>query len=273
MTEAITSALAAQRISNDTLMPAGAMADLRALTHSLAGYREPTHGRSVIEILITLVPFILLWLLMWWSLRIGYGIYLLLTVPTAGFLVRLFMIQHDCGHGSFFRHRLVNDWVGRVIGVFTLTPYDLWRRAHGIHHATSGNLDRRGIGDIDTLTVREYLALSRWRRPIPPSHHFVRHRPRISVPPASAPAVRADGWLDALDQHHGNQRRGRTARRWHDVVDRRRAVLARASADCNARWRDRRVAVLCPAPVRAHNMVRRKKLELLGCRALRQLTL
>jgi omega-6 fatty acid desaturase (delta-12 desaturase) len=74
------------------------------------------------------------------------------------------MIQHDCGHGSLFRRRQVNDWVGRVIGVFTLTPYDFWRRAHGIHHATSGNLDQRGIGDIDTLTVHEYLALSRWRR-------------------------------------------------------------------------------------------------------------
>jgi acyl-lipid omega-6 desaturase (Delta-12 desaturase) len=138
--------------------------DLRALTHSLSGYREPSHGRSVIEILITVLPFISLWLLMWWSLRFGHGIYLLLSVPTAGFLVRLFMIQHDCGHGSFFRHRVANDWVGRVIGVFTLTPYDFWRRTHGIHHATSGNLDRRGVGDIDTLTVREYLALSRWRR-------------------------------------------------------------------------------------------------------------
>ena len=143
---------------------AGAVTELRSLTHSLAGYREPNHGRSVVEILITVLPFISLWLLMWWSLRLGHGVYLLLAIPTAGFLVRLFMIQHDCGHGSFFRHRVVNDWVGRVIGVFTLTPYDFWRRAHGIHHATSGNLDRRGIGDIDVLTVSEYLALSRWRR-------------------------------------------------------------------------------------------------------------
>jgi acyl-lipid omega-6 desaturase (Delta-12 desaturase) len=164
MTETVTSTSAAQKVLSDTPEAAGAMAGLRSLTLSLAGYREPNHGRSVVEILITVVPFILLWLLMWWSLRFGYGIYLLLAIPTAGFLVRLFMIQHDCGHGSFFRHRLVNDWVGRVIGVFTLTPYDFWRRTHGIHHATSGNLDRRGIGDVDTLTVREYLALSRWRR-------------------------------------------------------------------------------------------------------------
>jgi omega-6 fatty acid desaturase (delta-12 desaturase) len=138
--------------------------DLRALAQSLARYREPNQGRSVVEILITVVPFVLLWLSMLLALRVGYGLYLLLAIPAAGFLVRLFMIQHDCGHGSFFRHRLLNDWVGRVIGVFTLTPYDFWRRAHGIHHATSGNLDLRGIGDIDTLTVREYLALPRWRR-------------------------------------------------------------------------------------------------------------
>jgi acyl-lipid omega-6 desaturase (Delta-12 desaturase) len=141
-----------------------ATTDVRALPLSLGRYREPNHGRSTVEILITVVPFVLLWLSMWLSLRLGYGLYLLLAIPTAGFLVRLFMIQHDCGHGSLFRHRLLNDWLGRVIGVVTLTPYDFWRRAHGIHHATSGNLDRRGIGDVDVLTVREYLALSRWRR-------------------------------------------------------------------------------------------------------------
>lgn len=142
----------------------GVVADLRTLTRSLARFREPSRGRSVIEILITIVPFVLLWLSMWFSLRLGHGLYLLLTFPAAGLLVRLFMIQHDCGHGSFFRHRATNDWIGRVAGVLTLTPYDFWRRAHGIHHATSGNLGRRGIGDIDMLTVREYLSLSRWRR-------------------------------------------------------------------------------------------------------------
>jgi len=74
------------------------------------------------------------------------------------------MIQHDCGHGAFFRHRVTNDWIGRTIGVLTLTPYDFWRRTHAIHHATSGNLEHRGIGDVDTLTVNEYLARSRWGR-------------------------------------------------------------------------------------------------------------
>jgi omega-6 fatty acid desaturase (delta-12 desaturase) len=130
----------------------------------LARYREPNHARSVLELLITAGPFVLLWVLMWAALGVGYWLCLLIAVPAAGFLVRLFLIQHDCGHGALFRQRVANDWVGRVIGVLTLTPYDVWRRTHAIHHATSGNLDRRGIGDIDTLTVHEYLALSPWRR-------------------------------------------------------------------------------------------------------------
>ena len=89
---------------------------------------------------------------------------LLLSVPTAAFLVRLFTIQHDCGHRSFFRSARLNDLLGHAIGVLTLTPHGYWRRAHNLHHATSGDLERRGIGDFHVLTVREYLALPRWRR-------------------------------------------------------------------------------------------------------------
>jgi omega-6 fatty acid desaturase (delta-12 desaturase) len=136
----------------------------RGWTQILARYRSPSPARSIIELVITAGPFVVLWFLMWATLDLGYWVCLLLAVPAAGFLVRLFMIQHDCGHGAFFHHRLVNDWVGRAISVFTLTPYDFWRRTHAVHHATSGNLDRRGTGDIDTLTVHEYHALSRWRR-------------------------------------------------------------------------------------------------------------
>ena len=138
--------------------------EARGWTQILARYRAPSPARSIIELVMTAGPLVLLWLLMWVTLDRGYWVCLLLAVPAAGFLVRLFMIQHDCGHGAFFHHRLANDWVGRVIGVLTLTPYDFWRRTHAVHHATSGNLDRRGTGDIDTLTVQEYLALSRWRR-------------------------------------------------------------------------------------------------------------
>jgi omega-6 fatty acid desaturase (delta-12 desaturase) len=140
------------------------LADPRALARALGRYREPNSARGVLELVITVVPFALVWFLMWAALDTGYWICLLLAVPAAGLLVRLFMIQHDCGHGSFFRHRHANDWVGRVIGVLTLTPYDFWRRAHALHHATSGHLDRRGIGDINTLTVREFQALSRRRQ-------------------------------------------------------------------------------------------------------------
>jgi acyl-lipid omega-6 desaturase (Delta-12 desaturase) len=144
----------------------GAAPNARAWMRILARYREPDEARSVLEIVITAIPLVVLWTLMWavLALHLGYWLCLLLAVPAAGFLVRLFMIQHDCGHGAFFRHRLANDWVGRAIGVLTLTPYDSWRRAHAGHHATSGNLERRGTGDVDTLTVREYLALSRWGR-------------------------------------------------------------------------------------------------------------
>jgi omega-6 fatty acid desaturase (delta-12 desaturase) len=130
----------------------------------LARYRDPDPVRSVYELLITAVPFFALWAVMLLCLRYGYWLSLILAVPAAGFLVRLFMIQHDCGHGSFFRNRLANHVLGRVIGVLTLTPYDYWRRTHAIHHATSGNLDRRGTGDVQMLTVAEYLGLPRWRR-------------------------------------------------------------------------------------------------------------
>lgn len=126
----------------------------------LTRYREASNARSIFELTITSGALVLLWIAMWLSLGVGYWLTLLISVPAAGFLVRLFMIQHDCGHGAFFRHRAANDWIGRILGVFTLTPYDVWRRAHAIHHATTGNLDRRGIGDIETLTVREYFARS-----------------------------------------------------------------------------------------------------------------
>jgi len=139
--------------------------DARDWMQILLRYREPNHARSIIEIAITLVPLAALWALAWAAHYFGFWwLSLVLAVPAAGFLVRLFMIQHDCGHGAFFRHRLANDWVGRVIGVLTLTPYDYWRATHAVHHATSGHLDRRGIGDVESLTVREYVSRTFWRR-------------------------------------------------------------------------------------------------------------
>jgi len=112
----------------------------------------------------TVIPMAVFWAAMVASVKDAYWLTLLLSVPTAAFLVRLFMIQHDCGHRSYFRSSRLNDLLGHVIGVLTLTPHGYWRRAHNIHHATSGNLEKRGIGDIHMLTVAEYVALPRWRR-------------------------------------------------------------------------------------------------------------
>ena len=139
--------------------------DARRIRQIVSRYGRPSDKRGVAELLITLLPLIALWIMAWLAYMFGYWwVSLLLGIPSAGFLVRLFMIQHDCGHGAFFSDRRANDWIGRAIGVLTMTPYDFWRRTHAIHHASSGNLDRRGIGDVDTLTVREYLQRSRWGR-------------------------------------------------------------------------------------------------------------
>lgn len=154
-------------VPQDAVLPlraAGAGDRPTAWLKRLAPFREPDPRRSVAEIAVSALPLAALWLAMWLSLDLSYALTLLLAVPAAGFLVRLFMIQHDCGHGSLFRQRRINDWVGRVIGVLTLTPYDHWRHSHAVHHATAGNLDQRGIGDVDTLTVAEYRRLPRWRR-------------------------------------------------------------------------------------------------------------
>jgi len=155
---------AAARPDRASSSPPAAKAEHKQWLKILARYREPDPRRSLYELAITAVPFFALWALMLLCLDVGYWLSLIIAVPAAGFLVRLFMIQHDCGHGSFFRRAAANHWVGRAIGVLTLTPYDYWRRTHAIHHAGSGNLDRRGTGDVATLTVAEYLNLPRWRR-------------------------------------------------------------------------------------------------------------
>ncbi|MET1414061.1 fatty acid desaturase [Roseibium sp. HPY-6] len=125
----------------------------------LARYRDPSTLRSSFELAVTVGPFLFLWVLAWLSLDVSYWLSAIISLINAAFLVRLFAIQHDCGHGSFFKNRAVSDWLGRAIGVVTLTPYDVWRRSHALHHSSSGNLGQRGIGDIHTLTVAEYRAL------------------------------------------------------------------------------------------------------------------
>ncbi len=136
----------------------------RRLFAHCAAYRGAETSRSVTQLVITTAAYAALIVLMFASLAYGYWITLVLAVVAGGLLLRLFVIQHDCGHGSYFNSRRANDTVGRLLSVFTLTPYGCWRRAHALHHASSGDLGRRGVGDIDTLTVREYLGLSRLGR-------------------------------------------------------------------------------------------------------------
>ncbi len=130
----------------------------------LAPYKGAHLGRSLWQLSSTAALFAFNWWLMLRGLEAGYWITLLLSVPAAGLLTRLFIIQHDCGHGCFFRSARANHAVGFVLGVLTLTPYQYWRRTHALHHASSGDLDRRDFGEIDTLTVAEYRALSPLRR-------------------------------------------------------------------------------------------------------------
>ncbi len=136
----------------------------RAWVLKLARYREPSTWRSLFELAVTLVPFVFLWVLAWLALDISAWLSLGIAVLNGGFLVRIFVIQHDCGHSSYFQNRLAQDWLGRVLGVLTLTPYDVWKRTHAIHHSHHGNLDHRGIGDVLTLTVEEYRAKGFWGR-------------------------------------------------------------------------------------------------------------
>ncbi|MBL8563016.1 MAG: fatty acid desaturase [Gemmobacter sp.] len=130
----------------------------------LARYRDPSTRRSLFELAVTLGPFLALWGVAWAALSISPWLALAIGALNGGFLVRIFIIQHDCGHGSFLKNRRAQDWIGRMLGVLTLTPYAVWRRTHAIHHAHHGDLDHRGIGDVTTLTVAEYRARSRFGR-------------------------------------------------------------------------------------------------------------
>jgi acyl-lipid omega-6 desaturase (Delta-12 desaturase) len=128
--------------------------------HAVEPYIGPNAWRASFQLATTLVP---LALVMWWTHAASSRSVLLalaLALPAAGLLVRTFILMHDCAHGSLFASRTANDTVGFVTGVLTLTPFAQWRRDHALHHASSGDLDRRGHGDVPTLTVREYAAKS-----------------------------------------------------------------------------------------------------------------
>lgn len=138
--------------------------DATAWKEIVLKFQQPSRWRAVWQLVDTLGPYALLWYLMYCSLAWSYWITFALAVLAGLFLVRIFIIFHDCGHRSFFKSRMANDVVGFITGVLTLTPYYHWRWEHAIHHSSSGDLDRRGTGDLWTLTVEEYLQSSRWRR-------------------------------------------------------------------------------------------------------------
>ncbi len=191
-------------------LPCVDASDARRLLDHCAAYKGAVTKRSIVQLLNTAVPFFLLFAAIWTGLRHGYPIALLLALPAAGLLVRLFIIQHDCGHGSFFRSRRANDTLGRLISILTLTPYGYWRRSHAIHHSAAGDLGRRGVGDVDTLTVREYAALPGYRRLLyrlyrsplvvlvigPPYLFILRHRV-----PFFAPLPCRDIWRSILSHN------------------------------------------------------------------------
>jgi acyl-lipid omega-6 desaturase (Delta-12 desaturase) len=131
---------------------------------SIAAFKRASRLKSAWQIVNSVLPLCALWYVMYLSLDWSYWLTLLLAIPTAGLLMRLFIIQHDCGHHSFFRSRPVNDFLGSFLGVLTLTPYYLWRRSHSRHHASSGDLSHRGHGDVWVMTVEEYRNCSRLRR-------------------------------------------------------------------------------------------------------------
>ncbi len=135
-------------------------ASARRLALRCALFKGSVASKAWTQVATTAIPFVLIIAAMFATVNTAYWITLLLAIPAGGLLVRFFIIQHDCGHGSFFSSRAANDAMGRAMSVLTLAPYGLWRREHAQHHATSGNLEKRGVGDITTLTVKEYMALS-----------------------------------------------------------------------------------------------------------------
>jgi acyl-lipid omega-6 desaturase (Delta-12 desaturase) len=131
---------------------------------SVAPYARPRLGRSLGDVATSVVPFLGLWTLMYLSLAVSYLLLLPLVPLAAGFLLRIYILFHDCAHGSFLPRRRANSWLGAVLSVFVFTPFQSWRHSHAVHHATAGDLDRRGTGDVLTLTVREYQSSPLLRR-------------------------------------------------------------------------------------------------------------
>ncbi|OXM13681.1 fatty acid desaturase [Paenibacillus herberti] len=140
------------------------MSQTKQLRKMIAPFEQNNQSASIRQLLNTLPPFLLLWLAAYASLQVSYALTLLFAALSAGFLIRSFIIFHDCCHGSFFRNRRANDIIGTILGIMTMFPYEQWKHSHNIHHAGSGNLEKRGTGDMWLLTVREYEEASTWTK-------------------------------------------------------------------------------------------------------------
>jgi len=134
------------------------------INKNIAKYLEPSLERSIWQITNTFIPYVGLWILIVYSLSVSYWLTAFLIILAAGFLVRLFIIFHDCGHGSYFKSQKTNRMVGMFFGILSFTPYDKWHNQHMRHHGSVGNLDKRGVGDVWTMTKEEYLASDKWTR-------------------------------------------------------------------------------------------------------------
>jgi acyl-lipid omega-6 desaturase (Delta-12 desaturase) len=142
----------------------GSGADAAAWKAIVARFQRPNVLRATWQIVNTIGGYALLWGLMYWSLSVSWWLTIPLAILAGGFLVRVFIIFHDCGHGSFFASHRANVFWGFLTGILTWTPFYHWRGEHAAHHGTTGNLDRRGVGDVWTMTVQEYLESTRWKR-------------------------------------------------------------------------------------------------------------
>ena len=147
-----------------TAAPEGDIRRHAAWRKIVAKYQQPSTARALWQVANTFIPYALIWCLMYLSLRVSWWVTIPLAVLAGAFLVRIFIIFHDCGHGSFFKSKRANDVLGSIAGALTFTPYYQWRWEHAIHHGTAGHLDRRGKGDVWTMTVQEYLESSRCKR-------------------------------------------------------------------------------------------------------------
>ena len=144
--------------------PATPSTEQRSWQEALAPYARPHVGRSALDLATSVVPYLALSVGMYLLLEVSYPLALVLAAPAAGFLLRTYIVFHDCAHGSFLPSKRGNAWLGTALGLLVFAPFVRWRHDHAVHHATSGDLDRRGVGDLPTITVAEYGALSPRRR-------------------------------------------------------------------------------------------------------------